>query len=74
MDAKNVIVQKLLNAIDFDCQHGMFKLTMKSNATTCMVTPFNTNPLTRIWCLVTRFQILPSNFPEYMKLVELAML
>jgi hypothetical protein len=69
----NVIVQEVLNVNDLDCQHGMFKLTMKSNATTCMVTPFDTNPLTRIWCLVTRSQILPSNFLEYVKLVELAM-
>jgi hypothetical protein len=73
VDAGNVIVQELLNAIDFDCQHGMFKLTMKLNATTCMVTPFDTNPLTKMWCPMTRFQILPSNFPEYVKLVELAM-
>jgi hypothetical protein len=51
----------------------MFKLTMKSNATTCMAPPFDTNPLTRMWCLVTTFRILVYNLPKYVKLAELAM-
>jgi hypothetical protein len=38
-----------------------------------MAPPFDTNLLTRIWCLVTTSQILVSNFLEYVKLVELAM-
>jgi hypothetical protein len=46
---------------------------MKSNATTCMAPPFDTNPLMRMWCLVTTFWILVYKFPKYVKLVELAM-
>jgi hypothetical protein len=46
---------------------------MKSNATTCMVPPFDTNPLTKMWCLVTTSQVLVYNFLEYVKLVEMAM-
>jgi hypothetical protein len=38
-----------------------------------MAPPFDTNPLTRMWCLVTTSQILVSNFLEYVKLVELPM-
>ncbi len=66
-------MQELLNATNIDCQQGMFKLTMKSNATICMVPPFDINPLTRMWHLVTTSRLLVSNFPEYIKLAELAM-
>jgi hypothetical protein len=44
---------------------------MKSNAATCMVPPFDTNPLTKMWHLVTISQILVSSFLEYIKLAEL---
>jgi hypothetical protein len=30
------------------------------------------NPLTKMWCLGTRFRVLSSSFLEYVKLVELA--
>jgi len=73
VDDKNMMVGELLNANDLDCQQGMFKLTMKSNATTCMATPFDLNPLTEMWCLVTTFQILSFSFLEYVKLTKLAM-
>ncbi len=51
----------------------MFKLTMKSNATVCVAFPFDLNPLTKMWCLVTTFQILSFNFPDYVKLAKFAM-
>jgi hypothetical protein len=51
----------------------MFKFTMKSNATTCMAPPFDLNPLTKMWRLVTTFRIFFSIFLEYLKLAELAM-
>ncbi len=35
--------------------------------------PFDTNPLTKMWHLVTTSWILVSNFLEYVKLVKLAM-
>jgi hypothetical protein len=35
--------------------------------------PFDTNPLMRMWCLVTTSWILICNFPKYVKLAELAM-
>ncbi len=38
-----------------------------------MVPPFDINPLTRMWRLVTTSWILVSSFPMYFKLVELAM-
>ncbi len=51
----------------------MLKLTMKSNATTCMAPPFDLNPLTKMWRLVTTFQILSFSFPKYVKSAKLAM-
>jgi hypothetical protein len=51
----------------------MFKLTMRSNARTCMVPAFDTNPLTKMWHLVTTFRLLVSNFHEYVKLAKLVM-
>ncbi len=46
---------------------------MKSNATACMAPPFDTNPLTKMWRLVTTSQVLVCSFPKYVKLVEMAM-
>jgi len=51
----------------------MFKLTIKSNEVACMAPPFNINPLTNMWHLMTTFPIHVCNFPKYVKLVELAM-
>jgi hypothetical protein len=48
-------------------------LTMKLNVTTCMAPPFDTNPLTIMWCLVTTSHVLVCTFPKYVKLVEMAM-
>jgi hypothetical protein len=73
-DMKIVMVQELLNANDLDYQHNMFKLTMKSNVTTCVIPPFDMNFLTKMQHLETASQILLFNFHEYMKLVELALL
>ncbi len=71
VDEQEVQMHKLLYATNFDYHQGMFKLTMKSNAATCMVPTFDTNPLTRI---VTTSWILVFSFPEYVKLAKLAMI
>ncbi len=68
-----MMVVELLNVSDLDCQQGISKFTMKSNATTCMAPPFDLNPLTKMGRLVTTSRILFSSFPEYVKLVELVM-
>jgi hypothetical protein len=73
VDDQDMMVGELLNVNDLNCQQGMSKCTMKSNATTCMAPPFDLNPLTKMQRLVTTSRILFSSFPEYVKLVELAM-
>ncbi len=51
----------------------MFKLTMNSNAITC-ITPFShLNSLTNMWHLQITFQVLSFSFLEYVKLAKLAM-
>jgi hypothetical protein len=55
VDVQDMMVGELFNASDLDCHPSMFKHTMKSNAATCMAPPFDLNPLTKIWRLVTTF-------------------
>ncbi len=69
-----MMVGELFNASDLDCQQGMFKLTMKSNATTCMAPHFDLNLLNKMWRLVTTSRVLSSSFSKYVKLVELAIM
>jgi hypothetical protein len=73
VDDQNMMVGESINANELDCQQGMFKFTIKSNAATCMTPPFDLNPLTKMWCLMTTFQVLSCSFLKYLKLVELAM-
>ncbi len=40
LDRVETFVHEVYNASDLDSQQGMFKLTMKSNATACMAPPF----------------------------------
>ncbi len=68
-----MMVGEVLNASDLNCQQGMSKLTMKSNVAMRMAPPFDLNPLTKMWCLVTISRILSSSFLEYVKLTKLAM-
>ncbi len=66
-------MHELLNASDLECQHDMFKLTMKSIVANCLAPPFDTNLLIRMWRLVTTSRILVTSFLEYVKLAELDM-
>jgi hypothetical protein len=73
VDDQDMMVGELFNANDLDYQQGMLNFTMKSNVTACMAPPFDLNPLAKMWCLVTTFQVFSSSFPKYLKLVELTM-
>ncbi len=46
---------------------------MNLNAAACMAPPFDTNPLTIMWCLVTTSRVLVCSFPKYAKLAKMAM-
>jgi hypothetical protein len=55
LDGVETFVLEVFNVSDLNYQQGMFKSMMKSNAITCVVPPFDTNPFTKMWCLVTTF-------------------
>jgi hypothetical protein len=63
LDGVETFVPEVLNVSDLDSQQGMFKLMMKLNVAACMAPPFNTNPLTKMWHLVTAFEVLIYSFP-----------
>jgi hypothetical protein len=45
VDDQDMMVGELFHVNNLDCHLGiMFKLTMKSNAATCMAFPFDLNP------------------------------
>jgi len=73
LNGQEVQVFEIFNVRDLEYQQGLFKLIMKSNATTCMGPPFDTNLPTKMWRLMTTFHILITSFPKYVKLVKLAM-
>jgi hypothetical protein len=73
LDGVETFVLEVLNASDLDNQQSMFKLMMKSIAIACMAPPFDTNTLIKMWCLVTTFQVLVCNFPQYVKFVKVGM-
>jgi hypothetical protein len=50
----------------------MFKLYMKSNSKVAMEPPFDLTPLIHIWKTINASPILTHSFPEYFKLVEMA--
>jgi len=66
-------VTKVLSVVSFDMQQSMFKLAMKSNACATMVKLLDVNPLTQLWHILLAFRILAYAFPEYFKLVAIAM-
>lgn len=72
-DGEEIFMYKVLNANNVDNQQRMFKLTMKSNLVTCMVPPFDINPLTIMWYLTVTSQVLICKFPKYVKLAKLVM-
>jgi D-arabinose 5-phosphate isomerase GutQ len=45
---------------------------MKSNEAACMAPPFDINPLTKMWCLMTTSWVLICSFLKYVKLAKMA--
>jgi hypothetical protein len=82
-DKSAPMVPTILSSWDLDAQQGLFKLTMKSNATQAMVEVVALtsnkvnltiiNPLTCMWQVIHASQLLSNVFPRYLKVVEIAM-
>jgi hypothetical protein len=56
----------------FDVQHGMFKLCMKSNFKAAMEPLIDLHPPTQIWRIIHAFQVLTHSVCEYIKLAKVA--
>lgn len=77
------MVLAILLGLNLDAQQGLFKLTMKSNATQAMVKVvtlasnkvnlINVNPFTHMWQTICGSQLLSHAFPRYLNVVEIAM-
>jgi hypothetical protein len=58
----------------FDVQHGMLKLCMKSNFKATMEPLIDLHPLTQIWMIIHAFQVPTHSFFEYIKLAKVAII
>jgi hypothetical protein len=61
----------MLLASTLDIQQGFFKMTMKNHVVVNMQLPFDLNPLTWLWHIISSLRILCHNPPEYFMLVEI---
>ena len=67
------VIPSILDRWSLDSQHGYFKIAMKSNAPAAMEPPYDIHHVTRIWRTISASRVLSHGFPEYLKLVEIAM-
>jgi hypothetical protein len=61
-----------LKTITLDFQRSLFDFNMANNVKLGMQKPFDVNLVTKLWRILTSFQILENKFQEYIKLVEFA--
>jgi len=62
---------ELLSSSALDIQQSLFKVTMKAQAKGCVLPPFDKNPFTRLWDLVSSSAVLTKMIPKYLKLAEI---
>jgi hypothetical protein len=63
--------EELLSSSALDIQQSLFKVTMKVQAKGCMLPPFDKNPFTRLWDIVSGSAVLTKMILEYLKLAEI---
>jgi hypothetical protein len=62
---------ELLSSSALSIQQSLFKVIMKAQAKGCMLPPFDKNPFTRLWDIVSGSAVLTKMIPEYLKLAEI---
>ena len=67
------VILGIFDQWSLDSQQGYFKIAMKSNDPAAMEPPYDFNHLTRIWRTISASRVLSYGFPEYLKLVEIAL-
>jgi hypothetical protein len=63
----------LLFSFQLELQQPLFKLSMSSNSMAACEPPFLLNPLTKLWRMFDANSALVAQFPEYIKLAQIAM-
>jgi hypothetical protein len=72
-DDKKRLIPPLLDCFQLELQQLLFKLAMISNCYAMLEPPFDTNPLARLWRMLDANTALASQFSEYIKLAQIAM-
>jgi hypothetical protein len=72
-DEKKRLIPPVLDCFQLELQQPLFKLSMTSNCHAVLEPPYDVNPLTRLWRILDANRALAAQFPEYIKLAEIAM-
>ena len=71
-DLPKLTYGELLYASALDIHQSLFRVTMKAQAKGCMLPPFDKNPFTRLWDIVSGSAVLIKMIPEYFKLAKIS--
>jgi hypothetical protein len=67
------LIPPILDCYKLELQQPLFKLLLISNCLDVLEPLFDINPLTRIWKTLDASTALAAQFPEYIKLAEIAL-
>jgi hypothetical protein len=70
---KKRLVAPILDSFQLELQQPLFKLSMRSNSMAACEPPYLFNPLTKLWRMLDANSALAAQFPEYIKLAQIAM-
>jgi hypothetical protein len=72
-DEKKKLIPPVLDCYNLELQQPLFKLSMASNAMAVLEAPFDINPMSRLWRMLDANIALTSQFSEYVKLAQIAL-
>jgi hypothetical protein len=67
------MVASVMDSFQLELQQSLFKLSIHNNSMAACEPPYLFNPLTKIWCMLDANLELAVQFPEYIKLAQIAM-
>jgi hypothetical protein len=70
---KKKLVAPILDSFQLELQQPLFKLSMRNNSMAVCEPPYFFNPLTKLWHMLDANSALAAQFPEYIKLAQIAM-
>jgi hypothetical protein len=72
-EEKRKLIPPLLDCYNLELQQPLFKLSMVSNSMAMLEPPFDVNPVSRLWRMLDANIALASQFSEYVKLAQIAL-